>query len=166
MKTIFLSKEEVKNPLTKEIKEAGRIVKEKGLVEGNFGNISVRYGKRIIITASGADLGNLSNEDFVEVVDYNGVTDIALAIGLKNPSIETPMHWFIYRKPEVNAIIHTHKIFEDAPTTEKDAPAGSIELAIEALKALRFANLINLKNHGSVAVGIDLKKALEELKCL
>ena len=166
MRVIFLSKEEVKNPLVEEIKEAGKIVKEKGLVEGSFGNISARYGKRMIITASGSDLGNLGDDDFVEVIDYNPITDIALVIGLKKPSIETPMHWLIYKKPEINAIIHTHKIFDFAPTTEKYAPPGSIELAMEALKALKNANLINLKEHGSVAVGFDLKKALEELKCL
>ena len=165
MRIIFLSKEEVKNPLTKEITEAGKILKEKGFVKEKFGSISVKYGKRMIITANNANLGNLSNEDFVEIVDYNGVTNVTLAIGLKNPSMEIPMHWFIYRKPEINAIIHIQKTFDDIPTTSY-APPGSIELAIEALKALRQANLINLKNYGSIAVGVNLKKALEELKCL
>ena len=166
MKTFFLVREEVRNPLIEEIKEVGKIIKEKGLVKETYGNISVRYGKRMIITASGTDLGNLKNEDFVEVVDYNISSNIALVIGLKKPSIETPMHWLIYRKPDVNAIIHVHKFFESAPTTENYAPPGSVELAMEALKALKNANLINLKNHGSLAVGINLKKALEELKCL
>ncbi|RLF51369.1 MAG: hypothetical protein DRN11_02865 [Thermoplasmata archaeon] len=166
MKVLFLSREKVENPLLEEIRRVGKIVKEKGLVEETFGNISIRYGKRMIITASGADLGDLKDEDFVEVVDYNPVTNIALVIGLKNPSIETPMHWLIYKKPEINAIIHTHKIFDNVPTTEKYAPPGSLELALEALKALRNANLINLKDHGSIAVGFSLQQALEELKCL
>ena len=166
MKTFFLSREKVKNPLIEEIKKAGKIVKEKGLVEESFGNISIRYGNRMIITASKSDLGNLSNEDFVEVVDYNPFTDIAIAIGLKEPSIETPMHWLIYRLPEVNAIIHVHKIFENVPTTEKYAPAGSVELAMEVLKVLKKGKLVNILKHGSIAVGINLKEAMEELKCL
>ncbi len=165
MKTFFISREEIRNPLIEEMKTVGRIIKEKKLVEKTYGNISIRYGKRMIITATNADLGNLKNEDFVEVVDYNPFTNIALAIGLKNPSIETPMHWLIYRKPDINAIIHVHKLYENVPTA-KYAPPGSVELAMEALKALKNSNLINLEKHGSVAVGIDLKKALEELKCL
>ena len=95
MRTLFLSREEVKNPLVDEIKRAGKIVKEKGLVEGTYGNISVRYGKRIVITAANSDLGKLSNDDIVEVVDYNPATDVAMVIGLKEPSTETPMHWLI-----------------------------------------------------------------------
>ena len=166
MRTLFLSREEVRNPLANEIKRAGKIVKERGLVKGNYGNISMRYGKRMLITAMNADLGNLSNEDMVEVVDYNPATNIAMVIGVKEPSRETPMHWLIYRREGVNAIIHVHATFEDAPTTEKYAKEGSIELAMEAIKALRKSKVANLREHGSVAVGIDMNDALKVLKCL
>ena len=166
MEVIYLSVEEVKNPLLEEMKKVGRKLKEKGYITGTYGNISVRYGKRMIITASNSDLGKLNNDDFVEVVDYNPATNIAMVIGTKKPSRETPMHWLLYSRDDINAIIHTHKIFDNVPTTEKYAPPGSLELALEALKALRNANLINLKDHGSIAVGFSLQQALEELKCL
>ncbi len=166
MRTLFLSREEVKNPLVDEIKRAGKIVKEKGLVEGTYGNISVRYGKRIVITAANSDLGKLSNDDIVEVVDYNPATDVAMVIGLKEPSTETPMHWLIYRRDDINAIIHVHATFEEAPTSEKYAKEGTLELAMEAIKALKNSKIANLRGHGSIAVGINMEEALKVLKCL
>ena len=166
MRTLFLSREEVRNPLVDEIKRAGKIVKEKGLVEGTYGNISVRYGKRIVITAANSDLGKLSNDDIVEVVDYNPATDVAMVIGLKEPSTETPMHWLIYRRDDINAIIHVHATFEEAPTSEKYAKEGTLELAMEAIKALKNSKIANLMGHGSIAVGINMEEALKVLKCL
>ncbi|MCD6473706.1 MAG: class II aldolase/adducin family protein [Thermoplasmata archaeon] len=165
MEVIYLATEEVKNPLLEEMKEVGRRLKEKGYVTETYGNISVRYGKRMIITASNSDLGNLGNDDFVEVVDYNPVTNVAMVIGTKKPSRETPMHWLLYSRDDINAIIHTHKIFDGAPTTEEEKPAGSLELAFEALKTIGSNKLINLKNHGSIAVGSTLREAMEVIDC-
>lgn len=166
MEVIFLSNENIKNPLIEEMKDAGKRLKKKKYVTQTYGNISIRYGKRIIITATNSDLGNLQNDDFVEVADYNPVTNTALVIGTKKPSRETPMHWLIYSRNDINAIVHTHKIFDNAITTLEEKPAGSIELAFEALKIIGKSNLINLKNHGSVAVGATLKKAMEVIDCL
>ncbi len=165
MEVIYLAMEEVKNPLLEEMKEVGRRLKEKGYVTETYGNISVRYGRRMIITASNSDLGNLGNDDFVEVVDYNPVTNVAMVIGTKKPSRETPMHWLLYSRDDINAIIHTHKIFDGAPTTEEEKPAGSLELAFEALKTIGSNKLINLKNHGSIAVGSTLREAMEVIDC-
>ncbi len=166
MEVVYLSKEVVKNPLIHDMVEAGKVLKEKKYVTGTYGNMSIRYGKRIIITATHSDLGNLGEEDFVEVVDYNPVTNIAMVIGVKEPSMETPMHWLIYSRNDINAIIHTHKIFDGVETTEEEKPEGSLELAMQALKTLRNRKLINLKNHGSVAVGRSIKEAMEVLGCL
>jgi len=165
MEVIFLSMEKVRNPFMDEMKEIGRRLKDKGYITGTYGNISVRYGKRMVITATNSDLGNLSDEDFVEVVDYNPATNVAMVIGLKEPSRETPMHWLLYSRQEINAIIHTHKIFDNAPTTLHEKPAGSLELAFEALKIIGNNKLINLKNHGSIAVGETLKEAMEVIDC-
>ena len=166
MEVIFLSNENIKNPIIEEMEDAGKKLKERGYVTETYGNISVRYGKRMIITATNSDLGNLQDDDFVEVTDYNPVTNTALVIGRKRPSRETPMHWLIYSRNDINAIVHTHKIFDNAITTSEEKPAGSIELAFEALKIIGKSNLINLKNHGSIAVGITLKKAMEVIGCL
>ena len=165
MEVIHLSMEEVKNPLLEEMKKVGKKLKEKGYVTATYGNISIRYGKRMIITASNSDLGNLGNDNFVEVVDYNPVTNVAMVIGKKEPSRETPMHWLLYSRDDINAIIHTHKIFDGMPTTEQEKPAGSIELAFEALKTIGSNKLINLKNHGSIAVGSTLREAMEVIDC-
>jgi len=165
MQVIYVSREMVKNDMLEKMKKIGAKLKEKKYVTHTYGNISVRYGKRMIITATNADLGKLEDEDFVEVVDYNPVTNIAMVIGMREPSRETPMHWLLYSRKDINAIIHTHKIFENVPTTQKERPAGSIELAFEVLKAIGKNKLINIKNHGSVAVGETIDKAMEVMDC-
>lgn len=165
MEVIYLSKEIIRNPALEEIKKIGKKLKEKGYVTGTYGNISIRYGKRMIITATNSDLGALNDDDFVEVVDYNPVTNIAMVIGMKEPSRETPMHWLLYSRQEINAIIHTHKMFDDVPTTKEEKPAGSLQLAFEALKTIGEKKLINLKNHGSIAVGATIKEAMEVVDC-
>jgi len=165
MEVIYLAMEEVRNSLIEEIKKVGKKLKEKGYITETYGNISVRYGKRMIITATNSDLGNLSNDDFVEVIDYNPATNIAMVIGTKKPSRETPMHWLLYSRDDINAIIHTHKIFDGIPTTKEEKPAGSLELAFEALKTIGNNKLINLKNHGSIAVGRTLQEAMEVIDC-
>lgn len=98
------------------------------------------------------------------------------------PSIETPMHLAIYQAyPEVQAIIHTHSIYSTAlavlrkpiPAILEElviytggevpvaryAPAGSKELAGNAVKALKRASAILLANHGNLCVGKTLAQA-------
>lgn len=162
--TFFLGKEKINNPLIKEMISIG---KELGNIfsEDVAGNISVRYGKRMLITSHN-EIASLTTDDFVEVIDYDAVRNIALVIGEREPSYEMPMHWLIYRREDINAIIHIHEIFDGLLTTEKEEPPGSFEIALEALKMLKNKNCINLKNHGCIAVGKNLRKAMGEISCL
>ena len=82
MNTIFLSREEVKNPLMEEIKKAGELLKSKNIIDKTYGTISVKYGKRMLINSYNSRLEHLDNEDFVEVIDYNVSTNTILIINL------------------------------------------------------------------------------------
>ena len=162
--TFFLGREKINNPSIKEMISIG---KELGnaFSHSMVGNMSVRYGKRMVIT-SHDNIASLTPNDFVEVVDYDIARNVALVIGKKEPSHEMPMHWLIYRREDINAIIHIHELFNELPTTEKEEPPGSLEIALEALKALKKGNCINLKNHGCIAIGKNLRNAKEVIPCL
>ncbi len=80
----------------------GRKLVEHGLVESNFGNISVRAGDRMLITRSGTALDEITCDNVVEVAirDTSSLDIIA--------SSETVVHREIYRKTSALAIIHAH----------------------------------------------------------
>jgi len=150
--TFFLGKEKIKNPLVGKMISAGKKIGDKGT-----SSISMRYGNRIIITSKNSSLLSLTENDFVEVVDYDTVRNIALVIGMNEPSSAAALHWLIYRRDEINAII---SVF-DENMSETD-----FDVAMEALKLLRNSNCIKLKNYGHVSVGKNIEEALEGLKCL
>lgn len=90
------------------VKESGlRLVKE-GLVQGTWGNVSVRLSpSTMIVTPSGLDYLSLTAEDMV-VVDINTLE----YEGENKPTTERKIHAAIYReRPEINAVIHTHSIW-------------------------------------------------------
>ncbi|MEM1514226.1 MAG: class II aldolase/adducin family protein [Candidatus Thermoplasmatota archaeon] len=146
MNTFFLSYEEIKNPLVEELKKIC-YKKEEGF------SISVRYGKRILINASQVDFKNLGNDDFVEIVDYNPVNDIAMIIGMKEPCGDAPIHWLIYSREEINAIAIFRK-------KDKD----KFKVAMDALKKLKNKKQLEIKGFGKIIVGRTLKEVKDACK--
>lgn len=91
----------------REIIDAGRWIMEKGLTWGTSGNISVREGNRIYVTASGTVMGDLKEEDILICGLDGQVVD-----GEKKPSKETGMHLEVYRQRDgVRAIIHSSPFY-------------------------------------------------------
>lgn len=89
------------NKCKQEIIDAGKWVMEKNLTWGTSGNISVREGERIYVTASGTVLGDLHEED-ITVVDLEGKI-----LEGKKSSKETGMHLEVYRqRPEIASVLH------------------------------------------------------------
>ncbi len=157
----------------REIVECGRKLGEAGLVSGSEGNVSARCLRGMAITTGGSRLDALLSEDVVIVTDYDPSRSIVFASGAKEPSSESPMHFLIYRQfPDVGAVIHVHHdpTVNEAEAhpgkfnlTEKFAPYGTLELALEVLKALRKGNFVVMRKHGVLAVGRDLDDALQLL---
>lgn len=171
------------------LREAGERAWTRGLVSGFNGNLSLRRGKTMLITASGCAKGRLTQADIVHVRIADGAT---LQGG--PCSSETPMHLAIYRAvPEARAIVHLHPrnmlalslmVSEDRllalPLYEASAyrrelafaPAlnpGSQELAQAVGTALAERKAVFMHGHGLTCRGQDVFSALhlaEELEGL
>jgi L-fuculose-phosphate aldolase len=151
-----------------------------GLNQGTSGNISARFGDRMLMTPSGVPYHELAAEHLAAMpIDGEyGSWEGPLA-----PSTEWRFHLDITRaRPEVGAIVHAHSTFATAlAIARKDVPAchymiaaaggptircaryatyGTKELSDNALKALKDRTCCLLANHGMIATGPNLDKAM------
>ncbi len=163
--TFFVSREQSGSPLISEMIRIGKNFKERELLKETTGIISLGYGKRMIIPGNDFKLDELKREDFLEIVDYDPVKKIFLAIGRNQPCIETPVHWLIHHaRNDINAIIQLNgenvikKLSKKFPVTEKDCPSGTLDLAKEILKLLRANKNIIIKDTGALFVGANIKE--------
>ena len=177
--TFYVSKEISNCPFISEIVRASKRLKELDFFETvNDMIVSLRYGKRVLITADNTDLREIKQEDFLEIVDYDPLKKVLLAMGPKKPRVDTSIHWLIHHsRDEINAAIQlndkmlTEKLVKKIPATKKEYPAGTLEQAKEVLKGLRNSKRIVIKNQGVLFVGNSIKdvedlvlKTCEELK--
>ncbi|QDW63365.1 class II aldolase/adducin family protein [Oerskovia sp. KBS0722] len=82
---------------------AGRRLVDLGLSPGASGNVSVRWGDRVLVSPTGVPLGALRPDD-VSVLDLDGAP-----VRGGRPSKEVPLHLAMYRRgPEVAAVVHVH----------------------------------------------------------
>lgn len=173
-KTIFKEKKGIKEGVEKEIERLkfwGKKFADLNLapkIEGGFaGNLSFKTKNGFVITASGANLSELKDDDFVEVINVNAHLKQIFVCGLKKPSSETILHHTIYvKKQGINAVFHGHdKLvlkFNDMlnfPITEKEQPYGSKELVDEVVKILNNSNYLLIKNHGFISLGKTIDEA-------
>lgn len=151
------------------------------LVVGKAGNLSARLDQdNILVTVTGAQLGDLKAEDIIKV-------GLAEEIYKNKPvTSEFPLHRLIHKNFTDKAVIHCHPallngyfaVYSDIkaltfesklylgniPVIEQDTPAVTKpELVIEALK---LNNLAVLKNHGVVCMGNNFKDALDLIETL
>ena len=171
--------------------EISRQLSQRGLNRGTSGNVSVRVNDDngqpgFLITPSGMAVERMTPEDMVWM-DFS-----ANWTGPRQPSSEWRFHLDILQhKPEVNAVIHTHSMFATTLSTfRRDIPPfhymialaggdsircapyalfGSQTLSDHALAALYDRKACLLANHGMIAIGETLDKALriaEEVETL
>jgi L-fuculose-phosphate aldolase len=162
--------------------EAGRRLAARGLVIGTGGNLSVRVGDLVAVTPTGGALGELT-ADQMTVIDLDG----AVADGDLAPTSEVPLHLAIYRGTFASAVAHTHAptstalglVADEIPLVHygmlnlggvvRVAPYacyGTDELAAHVVKALEFKQAALMRNHGSIAIGSSLAKAMDNLELL
>lgn len=160
------------------VAECARALAEAGLLIGTAGNVSAREGDLVAVTATGVVLGRCSVDD-VTVVDLGGdVVEGRLA-----PTSELALHLAVYdARPADRAMVHTHAPFATALACVLDelpvlhyqqlalggairvasyATFGTDELAASVGAALEGRSAALMANHGSVAVGATLQKAVE-----
>lgn len=159
---------------------AGARLAAGGLVTGTAGNLSVRVGDHVLVTASGTVLGELSAAGLT-VVDLDG----SIVDGSAKPTSELPLHLSVYRDSDATAIAHAHAPASVAVGLTRDelppvhyltmllggvvrvadyATFGSAELAANVTAALRGRSAALLRNHGSVSIGASIEQACDRLE--
>ncbi|MCJ2096857.1 class II aldolase/adducin family protein [Methylobacterium sp. J-072] len=156
---------------------AVRDLDAQGLNRGTSGNVSVRFRDRLLITPSGLPTARMGPDDIVPLAFDGTHPD-----GLK-PSSEWRFHRDILAaRPEIGAVVHAHPIHctafalcgREIPAVHymiaafggpnvrcaPYAPYGTAELSELALAALKDRNVCLLANHGMIAAGESLEKAL------
>ena len=150
---------------------------EIGINQGTSGNVSIRWRDGLLITPSGVPYEQLEPQDIV-FMDWQGhhAPD-------QKPSSEWRFHLAILSdRGDVNAVVHTHSLCATSLAIRgMDIPAvhymiaaaggasircapyatfGTPELSLNALAALEGRRACLLGNHGVIATGENLYKAL------
>ena len=164
------------------VARASRHLAETGLVIGTAGNVSARNGDLIAVTPTGSDLGDLTPE-MITIIGLDG----SMVDGDLAPTSEVPLHTGIYAATNALAVTHAHAMASTAlscthdelpavhysclelggpPRTAPYATFGSQELADHVVEALKGRNAALMRNHGSVAYGPTMDKAIHGLELL
>ena len=151
-----------------------------GLNQGTSGNISARYKDVLLVTPSATPYDAMTPES-IAAMPLNG--EYGSWSGPLKPSTEWRFHYDITKsRPDVGAIVHTHSTYATVlAIARKEIPAchymiaafggttircaayaryGTKELSDLALKVLEGRNGCLLANHGMVALGANLEKAM------
>jgi L-fuculose-phosphate aldolase len=163
--------------LRAEVAAAAHRLAAAGLLIGTAGNVSARAGDRIAVTASGVELAACT-PDQVTVVDGSG----RVVEGELEPTSELGLHLSVYADAGVGSVVHTHAPFATAIACVLDelpvlhyqqlslggeiqvapyATFGTPELADHVRNALVGRAAALMANHGSVATGTSLAKAVD-----
>lgn len=169
-----------------DIIKVGEMLYDKGLLIGKDGNLSVKSGDIIYITASGFCKGKLKREH-ISKINLQG----ELLEGLI-PARDIRMHLAVYEEcPEVSAIVHAHppiitgysmsdisydKIalpevyftLGDIGATDYSTPT-TIEVPQEIKRVLREkknCHAIILSNHGALTMSNDIFEAFYQMETL
>jgi len=162
--------------------EVGKKLGEKNLSPGTSGNISVRYKKNIMISASGSALPDLKPEDLFTMdfcCNFNNEK--------KKPSSAKHLHAKIYEmRPDINAIIHCHApyvssfavahmplskpiisenvfYFGEIPLADYAMPSSDA-LVKNTAKFFDEHDAVLMANHGIIIGGKDLKDAYYKMQ--
>ncbi|WP_137157745.1 class II aldolase/adducin family protein [Rhizobium sp. FKL33] len=166
--------------IRRSIIESCRAMNASGLNQGTSGNISVRYGESMLISPSSIPYDEVTADMIASmpITGERGAYD-----GPKVPSVEWPFHLDIMRsRPDVNAVVHTHAPFSTIlAIARKPIPAchymiaafggndvrvadyaryGTQDLSDSVLRALEGRTACLMANHGMLACGDSLKKAM------
>jgi L-fuculose-phosphate aldolase len=151
-----------------------------GLNQGTSGNISARFGERLLITPSSVPYDEMTVDMMASVVIEG---DGAEWEGPLRPSSEWRFHLDLARaRPDLGAIVHTHAIYcTTLAITRRPIPAvhymiagfggmdircadyatfGTEALSKAVLVAMEGRNACLMANHGMLAAGPNLARAM------
>jgi L-fuculose-phosphate aldolase len=158
-----------------QFREIGRDLYVDSLVSSHGGNLSVRFGDRVIIKRRGAMLGRLKPHDLVETGLEKNDSGVVLA------STELIVHRAVYQATPALAMAHAHPrtaialslcrdeiipidnegsyLLKKVPVVEAEMASGSRKMADTIAEALAEYKIIMLRGHGSFAIGQTLEEA-------
>ena len=158
-----------------QFREIGRDLYVDSLVSSHGGNLSLRFGDRVIIKRRGAMLGRLKPHDLIETGLDKNDSGVALA------STELIVHRAIYKATPAMAVAHAHPrtaialslcrdeiipidnegsyLLKRIPVVEAEMASGSRNMAHTIAEALAEYKIIMLRGHGSFAIGQTLEEA-------
>ena len=165
--------------LRMQLATAARRLSASGMNPGRSGNLSSRVEGGIVITPSGAVYETLHGDDLVFLTG-----DGTFGGGQRKPSTEWRLHRDLYaRFPDAGAVVHSHSPFATTlACLARGIPAfhyevafaggsdircapyatfGTQELSNHALEALAGRRACLLANHGAVAWGEDIARAVD-----
>lgn len=177
-KVDFISSGAEEFRLRNRIIDCGKDMSRSELVQGSWGNISLRLNPdTMLITPSGMDYFSIRTEDIVRM----NIHDLKYGMQRK-PSSEYRLHAALYRRyPDCNAIIHTHsngisafaaahagfriseppmdRLIGDMHCSEYRTP-GTDELCDSIMEAIEGSHACIIANHGAIFYGNDLDVTL------
>ncbi len=110
----------------------------RGWMEGTAGNLSLRLGPDLLITASGCHKGVLTEEDILRI-PLDGELPLPSPDAKRRPSAETSIHRTIYRLfPKTGAVLHVHTI--EASLASECGGSEILLPPLEVLKGLGVAD--------------------------
>jgi L-fuculose-phosphate aldolase len=158
-------------------REIGRDLYVDRLISSHGGNLSVRFGDRVIIKRRGAMLGRLKPHDLVETGLAKNDSGVALA------STELIVHRAIYQATPALAVAHAHPrtavalslsrdeivpidnegsyALKKVPVVAVEMASGSREMADTIAAVLQEYKIVMLRGHGSFATGQTLDEAFQ-----
>lgn len=164
--------------LRAEVIKTARSLTDLGLNKGTAGNVSVRCEGGFLVTPSGMPAAALAPQDIVWI-GFDGRVE-----GSRAPSSEWRFHHdLLISRPDLGAVIHTHAPFcTTLAVMGRGIPAfhymiavaggvdircapyatfGTPELSLAAVEAMRDRKACLLGQHGMIAAGETLTKALK-----
>lgn len=163
--------------LRREVIATARTMNALGINQGTSGNVSARWREGLLVTPSGVPYEELGPDDIVYLRGDGSFR------GARRPSSEWRIHRdLLAARPEAGAVVHTHSPYATALACLGQAiPAfhymvavaggdsircapyatfGTQALSDHALAALEGRTACLLANHGVVALGASLSRAL------
>ena len=165
----------------KQIISACQEMNSLGINQGTSGNISVRQGKKMLISPSAIPYNQMKP---TQIASLNLAGKLPSDwTGPCKPSTEWRFHWLLLKEREdINAVVHAHPTYcTTLAILRKSIPSchymiavfggrnvrcadyatfGTIELANNVLKAMKNRTACIMANHGMVVVGTTLKEAM------
>jgi L-fuculose-phosphate aldolase len=172
----------IDDQVLRQFQEIGRDLYVAALVSSHGGNLSMRFGDRVVIKRRGAMLGRLKEGDLIETGLEKADSGVLLA------STELVVHRAIYRATPALAIVHAHPrtaialslsrdeivpidnegsyLLHKVPVVAAEFASGSAEMVERLPAALQEYKIAMLRGHGCFAIGQTLDEAFQWVSCL